>query len=170
MMVSLYRKQLFFFPCFPLLGIWGYNGLLSMAAVSCVFFPLTPSSLVAGLVNMAATVFVQRALARNMDTVTNQGPLTCNNGVVSEPLAGVHSANDADHPGDAPHEPGEEDHNVWGGGPAAEDQGLKGIKPLKLNNHSRKCHTRRSSVGRISRSPGDKRTGMRPVRRRRSRQ
>ena len=51
------------------LGIWGYNGLLSMAAVSCVFFPLTPSSLGAGLVNMAATVFVQRALARNMDTV-----------------------------------------------------------------------------------------------------
>ena len=40
-----------------------------MAAVSCVFFPLTPSSLGAGLVNMAATVFVQRALARNMDTV-----------------------------------------------------------------------------------------------------
>ena len=57
-------------PLFP--GIWGYNGLLSMAAVSCVFFPLTPASLVAGLVNMAATVFVQRALARNMDTVTLQ--------------------------------------------------------------------------------------------------
>ena len=51
-------------------GIWGYNGLLSMAAVSCVFFPFTSSSFVAGLVNMAATVFVQRSLARNMDTVS----------------------------------------------------------------------------------------------------
>ena len=70
MMVSLLGNSQFSFLYFPLyLGIWGYNGLLSMAAVSCVFFPLTPSSLGAGLVNMAATVFVQRALARNMDTV-----------------------------------------------------------------------------------------------------
>lgn len=50
-------------------GLWGYNGLLAMAAASCVFFPLTLHSFVAGLVNVAATVFVQRALQRNMDTV-----------------------------------------------------------------------------------------------------
>ena len=51
-------------------GIWGYNGLLSMAAVSCVFFPLTPSSFVAGLINTVLSVFVQRALAQNMNTVS----------------------------------------------------------------------------------------------------
>merc|ERR1711976_1062387 len=49
-------------------GIWGYNSLLSMAAVSCVFFPLTVTSFLAGLANVAATVFIQRALAYNMDT------------------------------------------------------------------------------------------------------
>jgi len=47
-------------------GLWGYNALLSMAAVSCVFFPLTPASLVAGTVNTAATVFIQRALAASL--------------------------------------------------------------------------------------------------------
>ena len=51
-------------------GIWGYNSLLSMAAVSCVFFPLTISSFLAGIVNVMATVFIQRALAQNMSTVT----------------------------------------------------------------------------------------------------
>lgn len=49
-------------------GLWGYNGLLSMAAVSCVFFPLTVTSFLAGLANVVVTVFVQRALAHNMDT------------------------------------------------------------------------------------------------------
>ena len=53
-------------------GIWGYNSLLSMAAVSCVFFPLTVTSFIAGLANVAATVFVQRALAYNMDTVSRR--------------------------------------------------------------------------------------------------
>ena len=50
-------------------GIWGYNALLSMASVSCVFFPLTVTSFFAGIVNVIATVFIQRALAHNMDTV-----------------------------------------------------------------------------------------------------
>jgi len=49
-------------------GIWGYNGLLSMAAVSCVFFPFSPTSLLAGALNAVATVGVQAALRRNMDT------------------------------------------------------------------------------------------------------
>ena len=34
---------------------------------------------------------------------------------LSEPLAGVHFAYDADHPGDAPHKPGEENQDVWSG-------------------------------------------------------
>ena len=50
-------------------GIWGYNSLLSMAAVSCVFFPFSPKSLMAGVLNAVATVGVQAALRRNMDTV-----------------------------------------------------------------------------------------------------
>merc|ERR1719397_1174033 len=47
-------------------GIFGYNSLLSMAAVSCVFFPLTLTSFLAGVVNVMGTVFIQRALAHNM--------------------------------------------------------------------------------------------------------
>ena len=75
-------------------GIWGYNSLLSMAAVSCVFFPFSANSLLAGellqyfnlvksfknegahqtdylagTVNAVATVGIQAALRRNMDTV-----------------------------------------------------------------------------------------------------
>lgn len=49
-------------------GIWGYNSLLSMAAVSCVFFPFTPASLTAGTVNALSTLLVQAALRKNMDT------------------------------------------------------------------------------------------------------
>lgn len=52
-------------------GIWGYNGLLSMAAVSCVFFPFTPASFIAGLVNTVLSVFIQRALANNMNMVSS---------------------------------------------------------------------------------------------------
>ena len=44
---------------------------------------------------------------------------------LSEPLAGVHFAYDADHPGDAPHKPGEENQDVWSGETAAADQGLR---------------------------------------------
>ena len=62
-------------------GLWGYNGLLAMAAASCVFFPLTLHSFVTGLVNVAATVFVQRALQRNMDTVQEA---TANNNFLPE--------------------------------------------------------------------------------------
>jgi urea transporter len=50
-------------------GIWGYNALLAMAAASCVFFPASPASVLAGTVNTVATVGIQAALRRNMDTV-----------------------------------------------------------------------------------------------------
>jgi len=48
-------------------GIWGYNALLAMAAASCVFFPFSPVSFVAGLVNTVATVAIQQGLRKNMD-------------------------------------------------------------------------------------------------------
>jgi len=48
-------------------GIWGYNALLAMAAASCVFFPFSPVSFVAGIVNTVATVAIQQALRKNMD-------------------------------------------------------------------------------------------------------
>jgi len=54
-------------------GVWGYNSLLAMAAVSCVFFPLTPASLVAGAVNTVATVGAQAGLRANM--VKNRLPV-----------------------------------------------------------------------------------------------
>merc|ERR1712106_48500 len=48
-------------------GIWGYNALLAMAAASCVFFPFSPVSFVAGLVNTVVTVAIQQGLRKNMD-------------------------------------------------------------------------------------------------------
>ena len=50
-------------------GIWGYNALLAMAAASCVFFPFSPVSFVAGTVNTVATIAIQQALRKNMDQV-----------------------------------------------------------------------------------------------------
>jgi len=48
-------------------GLWGYNALLSMAAVSCVFFPFSPAAFMAGIVNTFATVGIQAGLKANMD-------------------------------------------------------------------------------------------------------
>ena len=50
-------------------GIWGYNALLAMAAASCVFFPFSPVSFVAGVVNTVATIGIQQGLRKNMDQV-----------------------------------------------------------------------------------------------------
>jgi urea transporter len=50
-------------------GIWGYNSLLAMAAVSCVFFPFSPASFVAGLINTIGTVAIHAALRASMDKV-----------------------------------------------------------------------------------------------------
>ena len=64
---------LFFLPSedFPLIydGIYGYNALLSMAAASCVFFPFSPRSFIAGIVNTVATIAIQQALRNSMDQV-----------------------------------------------------------------------------------------------------
>jgi len=48
-------------------GIWGYNALLSMAAVSCVFFPFSPVAFLAAIVNSFATLGIQAGLKANMD-------------------------------------------------------------------------------------------------------
>ncbi len=64
-------------------GIWGYNSLLAMAAVSCVFFPFSPASFVAGLINTIGTVAIHAALRASMDKVVVllgpffQDPRTC---------------------------------------------------------------------------------------------
>jgi hypothetical protein len=47
-----------------------------MAAVSCVFFPFSPASFVAGLINTIGTVAIHAALRASMDKVgrkTNTG-------------------------------------------------------------------------------------------------
>jgi len=43
-------------------GLWGYSPLLSMAAVSCVIYPLSGTSMLAGTINAITTVFIQKAL------------------------------------------------------------------------------------------------------------
>jgi urea transporter len=40
-------------------GLWGYNSLLTMGALTCVFYPLGPHSMVLGLVGAIATPIVQ---------------------------------------------------------------------------------------------------------------
>ena len=50
-------------------GLWGYSPLLSMAILSCVIFPLSTTSVLAGTVNTITTVFIQKALAAVMGKV-----------------------------------------------------------------------------------------------------
>ena len=47
-------------------GGWGYNELLTMASVSCVFFKFNHKSFILGTVATAATTVVQFALRKNM--------------------------------------------------------------------------------------------------------
>lgn len=47
-------------------GLWGYNALLTMGAISCVFFAFNHQSFLMGLVATAATSVVQFALRVNM--------------------------------------------------------------------------------------------------------
>ena len=55
-------------------GVWGYNALLTMAAISCVFFAQNAHSLILGLLATAATSVVQFALRANM-TLQNNIPV-----------------------------------------------------------------------------------------------
>ena len=43
-------------------GIWGYSAILSMCALSCVFFALSQMSVVLALVNVLGTIGVQYGL------------------------------------------------------------------------------------------------------------
>ena len=43
-------------------GIWGYSAILSTCALTCVFFALSPMSLLLGLVNLLGTIGVQYGL------------------------------------------------------------------------------------------------------------
>ena len=53
-------------------GLWGYSPLLSMAAVSCVIYPLSGTSMLAGTINAITTVFIQKALIVVMGKVRNE--------------------------------------------------------------------------------------------------
>ncbi|TRY69135.1 hypothetical protein TCAL_02513 [Tigriopus californicus] len=55
-------------------GVWGYNALLTMAALSCVFFSFNHMSFLLGVMATLANVVVQCALKRNM-TETNNIPV-----------------------------------------------------------------------------------------------
>merc|ERR1711971_983952 len=55
-------------------GVWGYNELLTMASLSCVFFKFNVKSFVLGTVATAATSVVQFALRKNM-TLQNNIPV-----------------------------------------------------------------------------------------------
>jgi len=47
-------------------GLWGYSPLLSMAILSCVIFPLSRTSVLAGTINTITTVFIQKTLSSVM--------------------------------------------------------------------------------------------------------
>ena len=95
-------------------GIWGYNALLAMAAASCVFFPFSPVSFVAGVVNTVATVAIQQGLRKNMDQVRKiLGKLRLKKSYLTEPFASVHGPHDPLHPGHPPGLPGQAGE-LWG--------------------------------------------------------
>ena len=50
-------------------GLWGYNPLLSMAAVSCVFITPSASSLLTAMVNTVLTVCMQKAILGTLTQV-----------------------------------------------------------------------------------------------------
>ena len=50
-------------------GLWGYSPLLSMAILSCVIFPLSRTSVLAGTINTITTVFIQKLLSGAMKRV-----------------------------------------------------------------------------------------------------
>jgi len=47
-------------------GVWGYNSLLAMSSVSCVFFAFTGGSFLLSIVNVGATGVAQYALRSTM--------------------------------------------------------------------------------------------------------
>lgn len=47
-------------------GLWGFNGIVAMTALSCVYFAFGSMSFLLGLVNVATTICVHFALRANM--------------------------------------------------------------------------------------------------------
>ena len=47
-------------------GVWGYNSLLAMSSVSCVFFAFSGGSFLLSVVNVGATGVAQYAMRTNM--------------------------------------------------------------------------------------------------------
>ena len=47
-------------------GVWGYNELLTMASLSCVFFKFNHKAFILATVATAATTVAQFALRKNM--------------------------------------------------------------------------------------------------------
>ena len=47
-------------------GLWGYNAILSSAAIMCVFFAFNRMSFLVGMVNLSLTVANQYALRTTM--------------------------------------------------------------------------------------------------------
>jgi len=40
-------------------GLWGYNTLLTMGALGCVFYPFTPHSFILSLIGVLSSIGVQ---------------------------------------------------------------------------------------------------------------
>ena len=68
---ALYRSRNDFFNLNFLLivaydGLWGYNGVLAMPCISCVFYAFGKVSFLLGLVDTVAVAFAQYALRATM--------------------------------------------------------------------------------------------------------
>lgn len=48
------------------IGLWGYNTVLTMNAISCVFFPFSPRSVMLAVAATASTSVAQFSLRENM--------------------------------------------------------------------------------------------------------
>ena len=68
-------------------GIWGFNGVLAMGGVSCVFYAFGPMSFLLGIVDCVAVAIAHFALRANMAlqvsktaaNVTYRKSSTCHN-------------------------------------------------------------------------------------------
>ena len=47
-------------------GLWGYNGVIASAAITCVFFAFNPMSFVLGMINLLGAIGAQYALRATM--------------------------------------------------------------------------------------------------------
>ena len=62
-------------------GLWGYNAILSSAAIMCVFFAFNRMSFLVGMVNLSLTVANQYALRT---TMTLEVSISCENSKINK--------------------------------------------------------------------------------------